>query len=342
MKADKLKIYRAALLEHFPTLEIRELEYHSEGWNSLACLVNRHLIFRFPKRAGVEDSLLIETRLLPELAPNLPLPIPNFTYQAGAGQTYPFAFVGYEMLPGETLTDWQGWASGLNPTFEDDPADRQTRIAMRSANWWQPPLGAFLTALHTFPLTRAQQLGVRDKTLTGLVEPATTWRETLEDFYSLVREKIYPLLPDDRQDAIAIYFEGFLEGDKYFEFEPVLVHADLLDDHVLLDRANQRLTGIIDFGSLAIGDPALDLWENLQPYYHGPADPTFAERRRFYLKLPPFEAILFGLDHSDPALVEYGLYSLDNGWAASDLSPTQNHRLTTHDWKMTSDPNPAI
>ena len=76
MPADKLAHYRAAILENFPGLPLESLTYLAEGWDSLGCLVNDRLIFRFPKRPEVAGRLALETRLLPELAPTLPLPIP--------------------------------------------------------------------------------------------------------------------------------------------------------------------------------------------------------------------------------------------------------------------------
>lgn len=42
--------YRAAIGEQFPSVLMRTLDSLSEGWESVACLVNEHLVFLFPKR----------------------------------------------------------------------------------------------------------------------------------------------------------------------------------------------------------------------------------------------------------------------------------------------------
>jgi hypothetical protein len=82
-------------------VHITTLDYLSQGWESVACLVNGHLVFRFPKRDVAARYLQTEIRLLPELAAHLPLPIPRFDYIADPpGQQWPFVFVGYELLPG--------------------------------------------------------------------------------------------------------------------------------------------------------------------------------------------------------------------------------------------------
>ena len=280
--------YRAALRENFPALTLQSLVYLGEGWGNVACLANNHLIFRFPKRTDDAERLALETRLLPELAPLLPLPIPQFTFiSKPKSKRFPYLFVGYESLPGITQNDWPEEIVG-----ED---------------WWKEALGDFLTALHAFPLDRAAHLGAGFINFAGTAGPHASWRESLEDFYSVVRRKVTPLLPDDRQDAVAAYFEDFLDTDRFFDFEPVLLHADLAEDHVLLDPATKKVTGIIDFGDACLGDPAYDVNSAVLPFYKGKIDPAFKERQLFYRHLNPFIAIVFGLDHADPLLVEYGL-----------------------------------
>ncbi len=269
-------------------MPLQSLVYLAEGWDSLVCLANDRFIFRFPKRAEVAERLALETRLLPELASLLPLPIPQFTFiSRPKSKRFPYLFVGYERLPGITQADW--------------PEE------MAGEDWWKAALGEFLTALHAFPLDRAARLGAGFMNFTGTTGPHASWRESVEDFYSQVRRKVAPLLPGERQDAVAAYFEDFLDTDRFFDFKPVLLHADLAEDHVLLDPVRRRVTGIIDFGDACLGDPAYDVSHAVLPFYKGKVDPAFKERQLFYRHLNPYIAIVFGLDHADPLLVEYGL-----------------------------------
>lgn len=294
MTADRLDRYRAAILENFPGFTLDSLDYLAEGWDSLVCLANQRYIFRFPKRPGVAERLVLETRLLPELAANLPVSIPNFQFIAQPSSlNFPYLFVGYKSLPGLTQPDWPDEVSG--------------------ASWWKAHLGDFLTALHSFPPERARQLGVKVKEFPGTAGPDTTWREGLEDFYRLAREQVAVLLSEDAQDEVAIYFEDFLDDDQHFDFEPVLLHGDLSEDHLLVDPARQRLTGVIDFGDVCLGDPAFDVPLDVLPYYQGPTGPNFEQRQLFYRRLAPFFAINFGLEHDDLALVDYGLHIIKQG-----------------------------
>ncbi len=287
-----LQKYRRVLAEKFPALAVESLEYVSEGWMSVAVLVNHHLIFRFPKRAEAAADLRVEMSLLPVLAPMLPVKIPSFEYIAEeGGRAYPFAFVGYERLPGLAQEDWP-----------DEVAE---------AHWWRPPLGEFLTTLHAFPLELARAAGVLDNRATMLPEPGRNWRETLNSLWQTVQAQVFPRLSEAQRRGVIDRFEAFLGNDRFFQFEPVLLHADLWDDHVLLDLDNRRLSAIIDWGDVCIGDPAYDVDERVLPYYGGRVDETFLERRRFYWGLHPIFAILFGQQHNDAALIEFGLYGLD-------------------------------
>jgi aminoglycoside 2''-phosphotransferase len=292
--ADKLARYRAAIQENFPTLPLNSLCYLAEGWDSLVCLANDRLIFRFPKRPEVAGRLALEIRLLPELAPYLPLPIPQFTYIARpTSHNSPYLFVGYEALPGLTQPDWPD------------------EVAV--VGWWQAELGNFLTALHAFPVERASQLGVKVMNFSGTTAPNANWRAALETFYRVVREKVWPLLSGEGQAHVAAYFEDFLADSRHFSFEPVLLHADLLEDHLLVDPVAQMVKGVIDFGDVCLGDPAYDVVREVLPFYKGQVDPTFGQRQLFYSQLAPFIALIFGLDNSDALLVEYGLTSINQG-----------------------------
>jgi aminoglycoside 2''-phosphotransferase len=288
--------YRAAIGEQFPSVRISMLDLLSEGWESVVCLVHGHLIFLFPKREMAEHYLRTEIRLLPELAAHLPLPNPRFDYVADPpGQHVPFAFVGYELLPGTSSWAW--------------PKE------VRQADWWKPPVGAFLTALHRFPVSRARELGVRpisqSASRSGQAAAPATWRETLSDFYELTRQQAFPLLSDELQGKLARRFEGFLAEEQHFAFEPMLLHADLQQDHILLKVPEQQVCGIIDFGDVGIGDPAMDVWPSLLPYYGGQVDETFQTRHAFYRQLfPPLNALIFGQVYDKPELVEEGREAL--------------------------------
>lgn len=94
--------YKQAISMEFPELTIESITFFREGWANHLCLVNDTLIFRFPLDAHAEQQLLLEIRLLPILAPELPIAIPHYRYIALASDGYPHPFVGYPLIPGNS------------------------------------------------------------------------------------------------------------------------------------------------------------------------------------------------------------------------------------------------
>jgi aminoglycoside 2''-phosphotransferase len=292
MKDKKLEQYKKAIIENFPDLAISSIEYLSEGWDSVACRVNGMLIFRFPKRQEVADALQVEINLLPELARRLPAPIPDFQYIGKGGKHFPYRFVGYRALEGTLYDDW-------GETCWDE-------------SWWRQELGEFLTELHLFPVERARELGVRDCIISDLNEPGATWRETVGNYYDLVRAQVFPVLDAEQQNRTVQLFEGFLGDRNNFAFHSVLLHADIWDEHIILNLATRKISGIIDFGDVCIGDPALDVATGVRPFYRNDLSENYLQRRNFFAQIQPLNSILFGLAKTDPSLVEYGRYTLND------------------------------
>ena len=94
--------YHAAITENFPQLPIETWEPLHEGWANRTFLINRRLVFRFPKHQVAAHDLVREIRLLTELAPTVPLPIPQYLYHGHPTQHYPFEFGGYAFIEGNT------------------------------------------------------------------------------------------------------------------------------------------------------------------------------------------------------------------------------------------------
>jgi len=72
--------YRTIIVACFPELPIASCVVHSQGWDSVAVLVDDTFIFRFPKRPDVESQYRTEARLLPQLAATLSVAVPRFEF----------------------------------------------------------------------------------------------------------------------------------------------------------------------------------------------------------------------------------------------------------------------
>ena len=255
------------------------------GWDYVVFEVNGAWIVRIPRRAEVEGWLRKEIRLLPEIAPLLPLPIPRFDVVA-ADEEEPF--VAYRKLRGRSLDVM------LRGEVDAPVLGRQ--------------LGSFLAALHSFPLPRAMRLTRTDPESPG-------WLAQQEELRERSERDAYPLLePEERRRADHVFEEYFASVDGV---SPALVHGDLGPDHVL--SSTDTVTGVIDWSDASVGDPAIDLaWpthatprevaEALLDAY-GPESAGPSERSPYYYRVAHLHEVLHALDHDDAALLERGLHA---------------------------------
>jgi aminoglycoside 2''-phosphotransferase len=172
-------------------------------------------------------TLRREVALLPALRSALPLPTPRFEYAPYEGDQP--LFVGYRHLPGSPLT-----LDALNAL----PAATQERTLHS--------LAEFLDALHAYPLTLARAAGVREERCTGGYHPAQR-RLPAELAHLLTRSE------RGRLDEVFTRFES-----KH-RFRTAVVHADLKPEHVMADPRTGQVTGVLDWGDVAVGDPDFDL-----------------------------------------------------------------------------------
>jgi aminoglycoside phosphotransferase (APT) family kinase protein len=111
------------------------------------------------------------------------------------------------------------------------------------------PLGTFLAALHAFPAADAARYGAGHDTIRrldlGYRLPKA--RAALE---ALARRR----LVRDTGPFVAILDAA---PGEFIPRSDVLVHGDLYARHLLIDDG--RLSGVIDWGDIHLGDPANDL-----------------------------------------------------------------------------------
>lgn len=223
---------RALVGEQFPALAPQVVAPLGHGFDNTAYLVDDAWVFRFPRRAVGAPLILREASVLPTLAQRVPLPIPVPEHVGRASARFPWPFAGYRVLAGTTAC-----AAGLTE------AQRMAAAA---------PLGGFLAALHAFPVNRARPLGVIGDEL-GRVDVLARTVKAKATLAALQRLGLVDAAMVQRCEAV-------MQATPVNAQRPIprLVHGDLYARHVLVD-AQGAPVGVIDWGDIHLGDPAVDL-----------------------------------------------------------------------------------
>jgi aminoglycoside phosphotransferase (APT) family kinase protein len=220
----------ALIAEQFPALGPRELESEGEGWDNAAYLVNGTFVFRFPRRSATTKLIDRESRLLPSLAPRLPLPVPAPEFIGRPSAAYPWPFAGYRRLAGREL-------SRLRPA--------ENEYGALAAD-----LGSFLRALHSLDAAPLLAMGLAPDEI-GRLDDARMMPK--------LRSRVAVLYEAGLVDDPAVILEAV---ERLRPIRPALrhtvAHGDLYARHVLVNE-RLRACGIIDWGDLHYGDPAVDL-----------------------------------------------------------------------------------
>ncbi|GAA0552837.1 phosphotransferase family protein [Actinomadura livida] len=286
---------RAALAGARPDVAGCPLRLLGTGYESVALLLDAEqgaagesYVLRFPRNEDGAEGIAREARLLPELAGTLDLPIPRFAFTA-PNPLGPGSFCCYPAVPGESLDEDDWHDRGLL----DEPGPVRQ-------------IADVIEAIHAFPVERARELGV----------PEADLRADYTEELDLVRTEVAPLLaPEEGRELVAAY-ERYLADDGNFADPPALTHADFSLDHLLI--TGTRITGLIDFGDVRIGDPDYDLcylWpetnrsfiRRLQEHRGRPLDARLEGKLRFWELADPVSDVLHGIEHGMADVREEGI-----------------------------------
>jgi aminoglycoside phosphotransferase (APT) family kinase protein len=249
MHADELaidaKLVRRLIADQFSewaTLPLSKV--HPRGTDNAVFRLGETMVVRLPRRARTRLTLLKERRWLPILASTLPLASPVPLADGLPAAEYPFEWSIYSWLPGEPAT----------PGRIRDHAEAAIDLAtflfalQRTDPTGGPPPGE-----HNF--FRGAPLSARD---------------------AQTREAISHVDSVDREALTAAWNAAMAAGE--WTQAPVWIHGDLDARNVL--AVEGQISGVIDWGGLAVGDPAADVmvaWKML------PADARGVFRSRLHV-----------------------------------------------------------
>jgi aminoglycoside phosphotransferase (APT) family kinase protein len=241
---------------HWAGLPITEVS--SASTDNAIYRLGEEMAVRLPRRPGPVAALAREQQWLPRLAPLLPLAVPVPLAQGAPGEGFPFPWAVYQWLDGENVAD--------EPDV--DLPDAAAR------------LGTFVAALQRIDTAGGPPPTFRAKPVSALDDQ--------------VRAEIRDLPEDGMVDPeLATAAWETAMAAPAWAGPPRWVHADLSPLNLLARHG--RLTAVIDFGGLGVGDPAIDMlpaWTWLTPQTRDlfraevkPDDATWARGRGWGLAL---------------------------------------------------------
>lgn len=196
---------------------------HSDGTDNVIYRLGEDMAVRVPRYGAAAAQAEKEAEWLPRLAPHLPLDVPVPLALGLPGEGFPWQWSVCRWVPGEPATDGR----------IADPHDAAVRLARFVAAIQRiDPAGGPPPGAHNFG--RGEPLAHRDDEV----------RTALEQLHGSV----------DVAAAAAVW-EAALAAPVW-DRPSVWIHGDLHGGNLL--AAGGRLSGVVDFGGLGVGDPACD------------------------------------------------------------------------------------
>ena len=193
------------------------------GWDNRSFRLGEHMIVRLSSAADYSMQVEKEHRWLPKLARLLPLPIPTPLAIGEPVRGYPWRWSIYRWIEGD--------------------AAAPERIGDLSA--FAASLAQFLVALQRIDATDGPRPGPHNFHRGGAL---TTYDAETRQAIALLKGKI-------NTKAATEVWEAAL--GTTWEHSPVWIHGDVSAGNLLVKAG--RLSAVIDFGMLGVGDPACDL-----------------------------------------------------------------------------------
>jgi aminoglycoside phosphotransferase (APT) family kinase protein len=238
MHADEVgtdvSLVRRLLAAQFPRWAGLAIEsVPSAGTDNALYRLGNDMVVRLPRRPRTAETLEKERWWLPRLARLLPLAVPTPLAQGMPAEDYPFSWSVYRWLEGQTA----------NVERITDPSKLATDLAQflaalqRIDTTGGPPPGE-----HNF--FRGVPLALRD---------------------AQTRAAIASLDSEIEVGALTAAWDTALQAPEWPR-PPVWIHGDLDARNLLVEEG--RLSAVIDWGGLGVGDPACDAmvaWKILSP-----------------------------------------------------------------------------
>jgi aminoglycoside phosphotransferase (APT) family kinase protein len=216
------------------------------GWDNKIFRLGVYMLARLPSATEYADQIKKEYKWLPRLAPLLPLSIPTPLAIGQPGNGYSWEWSVYSWIEGKTAAS----------------------ICINNLDDFAIELAQFLIALQQIDTTGGPLPGLHNFYRGGEL---LTYDAQTHQAVALLKDKI------DTELAIEVWETAL---NSTWQHLPVWVHGDISAGNLIVQEG--KLNAVIDFGGLAIGDPACDLticWTFLD-----------SKRRKIFREMLPLDA----------------------------------------------------
>ena len=282
-----------ALPAAFPDLHpVAPLTVLGKGFRSLVVETPARIVIRVGLSRDALDGYRLERRVLPFLHDCLDAPIPDRGWFAAPQDGLPFGAHAYPKLDGDT------------PAFETNAPESLAR-----------DMGRFMAQLHAIPVDQAQRAGI----------PVVDSRTRLIGGRDVVVPLLGKRLNAGEFKRVLAWWEAFVIDPRMHCDQFAVCHHDLWHDNLLMD-ADGRLSGILDWSHVKIGDPAHDFsapryfggefMTHLHDAYReagGRFDYESVHRSQRFWEGREFGGIAWAIEHDDDEELAAGVAKLRRG-----------------------------
>ncbi|ADL53495.1 phosphotransferase family protein [Clostridium cellulovorans] len=275
---NKKEKYLTYIKKRFPKIKIDSINYNfQDGLNNDIVIINNSKVFRFAKNQDIIDSLEHEIKIINIAKEYVDMPLPDLEYiEPGIAKSN--FFHGTPIFRNELL-------------MLDD--EQQNNLAKQ--------IGCFLKQLHSIPMEIIKENEIK-------AFPGNGVREDFISQFHIIEEKLFPMMKSYTREHITQIYKPLIENELFLLYEPALIHGDLAPFHFFYSKEQNKINGVIDFGSSGYGDPAHDLGVILDNFgegfikkmsMHYPEINSFIDRSRFYATISSLWWALRGFESND-------------------------------------------
>jgi len=210
--------------DFFPQSKESDIIFNEEGSVNLIAFLNNERVFKFPREEWGEIYLKREVILSKKIARISSVNVPEFDIVEND-------FGSYKMIHGTDLS---------SESIKRLPVAEQKNLA------WE--LALFLKSIN--------ELKIDGPWFSDSYRSKEDWIKLYED----VQTFILPIVPNQyTRSKINYIFAPLINDELDFNSDLCVINGDINPYHIKFDKFKNKITGIIDLGTIGLGDPAYDL-----------------------------------------------------------------------------------